>query len=111
MGTVDMIFRQVQLNPQSKIRSPQSAKRLSLIHYHWLQRWRLPTGSEKVGVEVVSGTDRCHMLDDPWQDNAIPLRFGNTQKSVQAILEYAENSPINGSGRRRQADNGCSIGM
>jgi biotin carboxylase len=97
MGTVDMIFRQVQLNPQSKIRNPQSAKRLLLLFTTTgYNAGDFQLAAKKLGVEVVSGTDRCHMLDDPWQDNAIPLRFGNTQKSVQAILEYAENSPING---------------
>ncbi len=28
-----------------------------------------------LGFEVVLATDRCHVLDDPWGDNAVALRF------------------------------------
>jgi hypothetical protein len=27
------------------------------------------------GIEVVLATDRCHILEDPWRDQAIPVRF------------------------------------
>ena len=28
-----------------------------------------------LGIELIFATDRCHQLDDPWQDRAIPVRF------------------------------------
>ena len=28
--------------------------------------------AEKLGVALVAGSDRCHVLDDPWRDGAIP---------------------------------------
>ena len=31
--------------------------------------------AERLGYELVLGTDRCHVLDDPWGDHAIALRF------------------------------------
>ena len=31
--------------------------------------------AKRLGVELVLATDRCHVLDDPWRDRAIPIRF------------------------------------
>ena len=31
--------------------------------------------AERVGIKLVFATDRCHVLDDPWQDQAIPIHF------------------------------------
>src|SRR6266702_558685 len=31
--------------------------------------------AKKLGVELVFVTDRCHQLDDPWHDRALPVRF------------------------------------
>jgi biotin carboxylase len=31
--------------------------------------------AERLGYELVLATDRCHVLDDPWADRAIALRF------------------------------------
>jgi len=52
--------------------------------------------AQKLGVEVVLGTDRCHVLDDPWRDAAIPLRFSRPAKAVEAILNHARKQPIDG---------------
>jgi biotin carboxylase len=41
--------------------------------------------AQKLGVEVVFGTDRCHKLDDPWQDGAIPLHFEDAEKAAERI--------------------------
>jgi biotin carboxylase len=37
------------------------------------------------GVELVLATDRCHQLDDPWRDRAIPVRFQDIPSSFEAI--------------------------
>ncbi len=31
--------------------------------------------AERLGYRVQLATDRCHVLDDPWADGAIPIRF------------------------------------
>jgi len=49
-----------------------------------------------LGVELVFATDRCHKLDDPWQDRAIPVRFYDLEASLSAILLQAETRPIDG---------------
>ncbi len=48
----------------------------------------------RLGVELVFATDRCDMLEDPWQDAAIPIRFHEEDRSVETILERARTNPI-----------------
>ena len=47
-----------------------------------------------LGLEVVLGTDRCHVLEDPWQDAALPLRFEDPAHSAEEICRYARKHPI-----------------
>lgn len=50
----------------------------------------------KLGVELTFATDRCHALDDPWQDSAVPVRFFDEDGSLEAVLEADEARPIDG---------------
>jgi biotin carboxylase len=52
--------------------------------------------AERLGVELVFATDRCHVIDDPWRDSAIPIRFYDEDASVQAIVESAASRAIDG---------------
>jgi len=52
--------------------------------------------AERLGVELVFATDRCHMLEDPWQDGAIAVRFHEADASAAAIVELARTRPIDG---------------
>src|SRR5262249_45904140 len=37
------------------------------------------------GVDLVYVTDRCHVLDDPWRDGAIAVKFWEEEASLEAI--------------------------
>lgn len=50
--------------------------------------------ARKLGVDCVLGTDRCHVLEDPWQDGAIPLRLEDPEGAARLILDYAASNPI-----------------
>jgi biotin carboxylase len=50
----------------------------------------------RLGVELVFATDRCHMLEDPWQDGAVPIRFHDEDASVAAILDAVRGRPVDG---------------
>src|SRR6478736_1833654 len=50
--------------------------------------------AEHMGVELVYATDRCDHLEDPWQDHAIPIRFHEEWRSVDALLKVAEREPF-----------------
>src|SRR4030088_3103238 len=52
--------------------------------------------AERLGVELAFATDRCHLIEDPWQDQAIPIRFHDEDASVTAILEAAAAVPLDG---------------
>ncbi|HZT77744.1 MAG TPA: ATP-grasp domain-containing protein [Vicinamibacterales bacterium] len=52
--------------------------------------------AERVGVELVFATDRCHAIDDPWRDGAIPIRFHEEEQSADAIVSAVRSRPIDG---------------
>ncbi|SRR5579885_1261511 len=52
--------------------------------------------ARKIGASLVLASDRCHVLEDPWHDGAIPVRFENPEESAQKILEFARANPIQG---------------
>jgi hypothetical protein len=52
--------------------------------------------AERLGVELVFATDRCHLIEDPWQDQAIPIRFHDEDASVAAIVAAAKVRGIDG---------------
>ncbi len=50
--------------------------------------------ARKLGVATVLGTDRCHVLEDPWGDGALPVRFEDPEWAVHEIVEFARANPI-----------------
>jgi biotin carboxylase len=50
--------------------------------------------AQQLGVDTILGSDRCHVLDDPWQDGALPLRFERPQEAAQRIVDYAHSQPL-----------------
>jgi len=45
--------------------------------------------ARRLGVDLVFVTDRCHQLDDPWGDRAIPVHFESPDAAAYAVLEAA----------------------
>ena len=52
--------------------------------------------AEKLGMDVVFGTDRCHKLNDPWGDSALPLHFERPQDAAEEIARELQANPPNG---------------
>lgn len=50
--------------------------------------------AQKAGVDVTFGSDRCHVLEDPWQDGALPLRFEDPNFSAHKICDFARGTPV-----------------
>jgi biotin carboxylase len=75
-----------------------SARRrvLLLSHTTGYQLRAFNDAAERLGFELVLATDRCHRLDDPWQDHAVPVRFHDADRSVAAIAARAVKTPIDG---------------
>jgi biotin carboxylase len=49
-----------------------------------------------MGVRLVFASDRCDRLEDPWWDGAIPVRFHDTEASVDAVAAAWQGSPPSG---------------
>jgi biotin carboxylase len=50
--------------------------------------------AEKLGVDIIFGTDRCHQLDDPWGDGALPLHFEDPRGAAAEIVrQLRERAP------------------
>ena len=52
--------------------------------------------AERLGVDLLFATDRCHVLEDPWRDAAIPIRFFDEASSVAAIVEASASRRLDG---------------
>src|SRR5580704_11541151 len=47
----------------------------------------LDEAARRLGLDVVFVTDRCHQLDDPWNDRAIAVHFDSPDAAAYAVLE------------------------
>ncbi|HMD48063.1 MAG TPA: ATP-grasp domain-containing protein [Bryobacteraceae bacterium] len=50
--------------------------------------------AERLGYELALATDRCHVLDDPWGDRAIALRFEDPLEAARVLAETARAEGI-----------------
>jgi biotin carboxylase len=62
------------------------AKRLLLIGATTGYQTRVfAEAAERLGYELILATDRCHVLDDPWGDHAIALRFEDPPGAAETL--------------------------
>jgi len=45
--------------------------------------------AERLGLDLVLATDRCHVLENPWGDNALPLRFEDPEGAARTSAAEA----------------------
>lgn len=50
--------------------------------------------ARRAGAEVQFATDRCHRLDDPWGDAAIPLHFAQHEEAAAEIVEELNKANV-----------------
>ena len=39
----------------------------------------------RLGIELIFATDRCHLLEDPWRDRAIAVKFDSLEASAAMV--------------------------
>jgi formate-dependent phosphoribosylglycinamide formyltransferase (GAR transformylase) len=44
--------------------------------------------AQRLGAQVIISSDRCHQLDDPWQDSALPLRFEAPEQAAALVITH-----------------------
>lgn len=52
--------------------------------------------AEKLGVRLTFASDRCDRLEDPWWDQAVPVRFHDEERSVAAVVSTCAAAPPDG---------------
>src|ERR1700756_5221922 len=52
--------------------------------------------AKKLGVGLMFVTDRCHQLDDPWHDRAVPVRFETPEEAACAVMEEEAGQRVDG---------------
>ena len=52
--------------------------------------------AQKLNTEIVYVTDRCHKLEDPWGDRAIPVHFEAPQTAARSVVETLNGIAIDG---------------
>jgi hypothetical protein len=50
----------------------------------------------KLGVELIYVTDRCHQLEDPWGDHAIPVHFETPEVAAYEAMEKGRRDGVDG---------------
>ncbi len=41
--------------------------------------------ARRLGMDLTLATDRCHVMDDPWGDRAIAVKFDRIAESLEAL--------------------------
>jgi biotin carboxylase len=41
--------------------------------------------ARRIGADLTLATDRCHVMEDPWGDRAIAVKFGRVSESLDAL--------------------------
>jgi predicted ATP-grasp superfamily ATP-dependent carboligase len=52
--------------------------------------------AERLDVELKFVTDRCHQLEDPWGDHAIPVHFEEPQAAAVVVIEEMRGQDVDG---------------
>jgi hypothetical protein len=74
----------------------QGARVLLLAMTTGYQTRMFAGAAHRLGIDLVYATDRCDQIEDPWGDHAIPVRFHEESRSVDALLEALKPQPVNG---------------
>lgn len=83
------------MNPAQN--TPTKPKRLLLLTSKLgYQTQSFSDAARKLGVEIMFATDRCHQLDDPWNDRAIAVHFEEPETAALSIMETLRGNEPDG---------------
>jgi len=54
------------------------------------------TAAQKLGIELAFVTDRCHRLDDPWRDGALPVHFEHPEEAAYVVMRGQSGKRVDG---------------
>jgi glutathione synthase/RimK-type ligase-like ATP-grasp enzyme len=77
--------------------TPTKPKRLLLLTSKLGYQTRsFSEAARKLDVEIIFATDRCHQLDDPWNDRAIAVHFEEPESAAFSIHETLRGNEPDG---------------
>ena len=76
------------------MRSDQRKTVLLLCSTTGYQTRAFVAAAEKLGLRVMFASDRCHVLDDPWRDGALAIRFEEPETSAAQAAAYAKKHNV-----------------
>jgi formate-dependent phosphoribosylglycinamide formyltransferase (GAR transformylase) len=83
------------VNPEQN--TPTKPKRLLLLTSKLGYQTRsFSDAAQKLGVEIIFATDRCHQLDDPWNDRAIAVHFEEPEPAAISIMDSLRGNEPDG---------------
>ncbi len=50
--------------------------------------------AKKLDIELILATDRCHVLENPWGDLAIPIRFEAPEEALTSLVKIQVNGVV-----------------
>ncbi len=50
--------------------------------------------ARRIGIEATLATDRCHVLEDPWRDHAVPIRFEEPDAAAEILSATAADGIV-----------------
>ncbi|HZC65815.1 MAG TPA: ATP-grasp domain-containing protein [Candidatus Dormibacteraeota bacterium] len=76
---------------------PESRKRVLLFSAKLGYQTRsFEAAAKKLNVELAYVTDRCHQLNDPWEDQAIAAHFDKPAEAAQAVIDHWRGKNVDG---------------
>jgi biotin carboxylase len=83
--------------PREEFVSENPSRRLLLFtNKLGYQTRNFEEAAQKLNTEIVYVTDRCHQLEDPWGDRAVPVHFESPQTAAATVVEATRGSNISG---------------
>lgn len=88
---VAVLINGVDVASDISIANPARRKRVVLVAATTGYQTRMfSDAANRAGIDLVLATDRCHILEDPWGDHAIAIKFDHPEEAAEA-LEAAGN--------------------
>jgi hypothetical protein len=76
---------------------PDSRKRVLLFASKLGYQTRsFAAAAEKLEVDLVYVTDRCHQLNDPWEDRAVAVDFAKPAEAAHAVVTQSRAAHVDG---------------
>src|SRR4051812_6964280 len=83
-----------ETNPAQPETNPAMPRILLVAATTGYQTRSFAEAARRRGIEVILATDRCHVLEDPWRDHAVAVRFEEPAKAAELLSGITVNGIV-----------------